>query len=72
MPTTDEMHKLSTIAVFDMRLSRITTPVLNHQVKIANPRAMLISVILGFLCQLSGLPRGHHAHLLGQGVVFDR
>jgi len=28
------------MAVRDMRLSKITMPVLNHQMNIANPRAM--------------------------------
>jgi hypothetical protein len=42
------MTKLKVIAVRDMRFKRITIPVLNHQIKIANPNAIKVSVILGF------------------------
>jgi hypothetical protein len=44
----DDRTKLNATAERDMRLSRITIPVLNHQIKIANPRAMTASFILGF------------------------
>jgi hypothetical protein len=45
------MTKLKVIAVRDMRFKRITMPVLNHQIKIANPNAIKVSVILGFQIQ---------------------
>jgi hypothetical protein len=46
----EEMTKLRVTAVRDMRFKRITIPVLNHQIKIANPNATKVSVILGFQC----------------------
>jgi hypothetical protein len=51
MPRAEEMTKLKVIAVRDMRFKRITMPVLNHQIKIANPNAIKVSVILGFQIQ---------------------
>ena len=50
MPNAEEMTKLKVTAVRDMRFKRITMPVLNHQMKIANPNAIKVSVILGFQC----------------------
>ena len=49
-PNADEMTKLKVIAVRDIRFRRITMPVLNHQIKIANPNAIKVSVILGSQC----------------------
>jgi hypothetical protein len=66
------MTKLKAMAVRDMRFKRITIPVLNHQINIANPNAMKVSVILGFQCLLArNLPSRRHANLRWQGVVFD-
>ena len=60
-------------AVRDMRFKRITIPVLNHQIKIANPSATKVSDILGFQCLLaSNLPSRHHAHIGWQSMVLDR
>ena len=67
------MTKLKVTAVRDMRFKRITTPVLNHQMKIANPNATKVSVILGFQCLWAAtLPSRYHANIDWQGMVLDR
>jgi hypothetical protein len=45
----DEMNKLKVMVVCDMRFNKITMPVLNHQMNIANPKATKVSIILSSL-----------------------
>ena len=72
-PNAEEMTKLMVTAVRDMRFKRITIPVLNHQIKIANPNATKVSVILGFQNQLiAKLPSRRHANIGRQSVVINR
>jgi hypothetical protein len=40
MHKSEDKTRLIVMAVRDMRLSKITIPVLNHQMNIANPSAM--------------------------------
>ena len=49
MHKSEDKTRLMVMAVRDMRLSKITMPVLNHQMNIAKPNATKVSVSLGFL-----------------------
>ena len=53
-PSKDDKTRLRRIALRDMRLSKITMPVLNHQIKTAKPMAMELSVIAGMAVRCLG------------------